>query len=609
MLEYVMRMEGVNFTSTVTDTTDLSIVRGGSLALLWSPIRMCAIIEAHLRRQIKPLYMGASQAAFHISCDAETADRLDHALRRALLLEGAEPDALKAAIKKTGQNEDAAKKKDSLPLAHLRFVLDRVPLKGSGQEAVAEALAAAEAHNRARQMRSLTVVLPFPGTARELPDPVSRILPGETTIDMPRGSITPLPGEDEEERKSDPAVVSKSVAARRHFGRQLRQGFYRWELNEDFGGLRFTDSLQDIASEAPHCLPEQVRNKIAVFYADGNKFGKIREQMAGSGNLVPWPPALCEFSRQLGNLRKNSLLRPLLTALRTQWQNDDPEIRKRAAFPKELRGRLQHALRFETLLWGGDEILFVAPAWLGFWLVEGFFTLTNGWPAKHEGELYPLTHAAGLVICDRKTPIRQSKAMAEDLANRAKRVRNEKGDLVDAIQIEVFESADVPEDQLDRHRCRLYPGLRSGLVAEDDRSAAFTLPGALFRTEAGGRAPLIQRFAEWQNSRLRRGLPRSQVYRLLHMATAQTAFVAGAPEQPVRDALLAYRSNAGRERDITDADTNLWADPKYTLKPDLPRPLALSLAMIAQYWDFAAPFAQESEDLPHWQPPNAETTP
>jgi len=70
----------------------------------------------------------------------------------------------------------------------------------------------------------------------------------------------------------------------------------------------------------------------------------------------------------------------------------------------------------ETLLWGGDELVWVVPAWVGWWTLEFFYQNSAGWPFNQE----LLTHAAGIVFCHHNAPIHRIKELAHNLAELAK---------------------------------------------------------------------------------------------------------------------------------------------------------------------------------------------
>lgn len=225
--------------------------------------------------------------------------------------------------------------------------------------------------------------------------------------------------------------VSLSVAARRHGkngGRDLRQSFYATELE----GHRlvdalpsFTDDLETLSRLSPSDptfapLSSNLDAKIAVFYADGNGFGSIQRGCATQDALQSWDDKIKRLRRDL--------LHDLLS-----WLASTPHA-----------CTADGALRLETLLWGGDEMLFVLPAWLGLEFAQRFFALTGGW--AHAGQ--HLTHAAGLVFAHRGTPIRRLQHLAKELAQRAK---NDGDTLRNNVAWLVLESFDTTADDIDTY--------------------------------------------------------------------------------------------------------------------------------------------------------------
>jgi hypothetical protein len=472
---------------------------------------------------------------------------------------------------------------DSVPFAHLSFSVACVPVAGDGgARDMAAALAHANALLRKQQLQNWTVNFQMPSNAKDK-CPMNRMLPADTDIWVAKDiSVTSDDDASSNETTSERIRVAKSVAARRHFGRHMRQKFYAFELGEakegasdlrrrhpKIGDLTFTNSLQDIVAEPPDLgdgrqLPLQLHNKIAVFYADGNAFGSIRAKLGGGCET---PESIGKFSEQLLGIRRAQYLFPLLDRL---WRGSEPEQHRRMFVQMDKGERKIDALRFEMLLWGGDEMMWVAPAWLGFWLAQGFFTQLSG----AEIEKNRLTHGAGLLICDRKTPIRQAKDMVKtQLADAAKSVRV--GDQpVDAIQVEIFESADLPDGQLDRHRASLFEGLWEG-----EATPTLSLSGANF-------GQLLGQITKLKDPE--KGLPRSQLHRLLDIARRPEA-------ERFREALENYRNGPGSGRDIGDGELDLLK--AHTLGTPTQDTLILSLAILSQWWDYVSPFATP---LPNW---------
>ncbi|MEX1027909.1 MAG: hypothetical protein WD049_07875 [Candidatus Paceibacterota bacterium] len=106
-------------------------------------------------------------------------------------------------------------------------------------------------------------------------------------------------------------------------------------------------------------------------------------------------------------------------------------------------------IRLETLLWGGDEILWVMPAWKGWEVAKWFFDQT------HNVQGHELTYGCGLVFCHAKAPIRNIIELAHRLGDLTKGAID--GQNVHRLAYEVLESYDDISGDLDNHRRRFLP--------------------------------------------------------------------------------------------------------------------------------------------------------
>lgn len=584
MGKYVLRVEGVNFTATMDDTQNLSCNRGASLALSHA----VATVRRKLgdrSRAISPeaIFSGASAMAFTLEASEVE--------RQQILCE------IRDVLAQTGADIKAVRDGREPPLAHLSFVCALEPMTEDHEKG--HALARAEARNRAAQFRQLTTVLPpWPDSApsvekpMDLIDRLNRVLPADTPTWMPADPIPVTPTDDDldQAQTTDGGTETKlsaSVAARLSYGRRMRQEFYRTELkNSDsllrndtsfFRTLRFTDSLNDLCANPPMDVPENIRNKIAIFYADGNKFGAIRQKMSESES-ADYAKAWHHFSETLRGLQAD-LLGSLLERLKNVQEDSDQPRRRAWVWSDGKENR--RALRFETLLWGGDEMMWVVPAWLAFWLAEGFFRLTQRWKITFEGHDYPLTYGVGMVICDRKTPIRQAKALAHELADGAKTLLGENDKPIGTIQFDIFESADLPDDRLMAHRHALFPGLEKTKLG----ATAFTLKG-----------DRLADFIDWIEERKADGeLPRSKIYEMLDRAVHETSF--GDPEEgsALQKALEDYLKTMGRSPTLATDLGQAWGDSGLE-KEKAQALFPLRLAQTTQAWDYVSPF--NAPDLP-----------
>lgn len=518
---YILRVEGVDFAETVDDTSNLSAYRGGSLALLEAPIAAERfLIENGPSHGIRfdasagPVMLGASQGAFLIEADNDaSAGRLRDAVERHL-----------SGIANP-------------PFKHLSLMVDIA----AGDDLAA--LKRAHALNRGRQFSSDGWSLPaFAREAIGASTGFDPIRPATASLRVPKGRVnTPAAAH----ATHDEVMVSPSFRDRFQYGRKARQGFYAANGVEEARERTFTDSLQDMVADPPDLLPLSVRSKIAVFYADGNGFGAIRDKARSLAELT-------RFSNDLRS-KQQSLLRSVVRWL-AEGADRDPQ-----AYSLSEDGRT--GLRFETLLWGGDELCFVMPAWLGLEFLTLFNTWTADWKAPSQDKL---THGVGLVFCREKTPIRLARRAAAALADDAKSTLG--GKAANVAQIEAFESTSPPgtEEQLLGQRLDLF---RLGTEDADLVRTALTLrDGDIPRS--------LQRLAS-----LKERFPRSQLYRLLRKAGDTRLF--GAKTDDGLDGDVArYLKRAGAERGVTPQDLAVLGGTV---------PLAFSLAAAAGLWDYVDP--------------------
>jgi hypothetical protein len=361
MTTNLLRIEAVNIRYCIDDTEDLSTRRAGGYMLL----QAIRDIENKFVGKLEPISTGASIGLFKILPVVTDTKKLVTDVNDILV---------------------------GSPLyKHATFMVD-VIADNEFKDGVEKVIAA----NRWRQMQSLSFSAQWGngnGGARVACE-----------FDDVRPSVNVTPNKD---GSGKPLAVSASVKDRRDKGRMLRQKFYQTELGDmqpqslDFSledqGKLFTNHTEEM-SEFTHAdepwkqLPHNLSGKMAIFYADGNKFGSIQKNCLDDEALKAWDNDLKEKRRiLLDGLLKQASKNAL-------WKTADGRI------------------RLETLMWGGDELMFIVPAWVGLELAEFFFEHTNDW--KH-GEK-ELTHAVGLVFAHHNAPISRLQKLAKALADQGK---------------------------------------------------------------------------------------------------------------------------------------------------------------------------------------------
>jgi hypothetical protein len=235
MTDQYLRIDGVNHAAVMDDTTQLSVIRGGSFLV---------------REAVKHVVEKYSQSLKTLSIEASTG-----------LFQVLSGDA------KGLRDEIASELSEHEQFRHFTFVVD----VQSDESNLAKALASVAARNRFRQMRQLSVALPPWNEQAFAPCELDDRRPGDGKIEVKR------------DRGVEWAEVSRSVRVRHNHGRTQMHAFYRDETKKNgvidpaIAGLSYTSELDEIATESR--FPD-LENKLALIYLDGNKFGSIPAERA-----------------------------------------------------------------------------------------------------------------------------------------------------------------------------------------------------------------------------------------------------------------------------------------------------------------------------------------
>jgi hypothetical protein len=442
------RIEAVEFASTVDDTNDLSVVRGASLALLEATRGLSASLAGEFGAGYQEIANGASSLIFRVSSDSGTGADLVSACERLVDAHLSSSIALASS--------DA--RMDLRQFRILHAIVDDGAVDKAAPGIKAEArlpvrLAAAEAALRRKQYQKLSAVLTPPG------EPAAWDRGGKPcALDQMRPSEVSAGGKTRH---------SRFTAERLAFGRMERSAFYGRILREvgclqtaeRVDHLDFARSLGDVAPSLQEVgrlgLPVGLANKIAVLHMDGNSFGAALRRLAGDA------ARLRDASREIR--RRQGLLLDAL--LRFALDTGDA---------MRVRGEYGERLRLQTLLWGGDEYVFVLPAFAAFDAIAAIENDLQGW--KIPGISAPLSHAVGVVFADRKTPIAMLKALADDIVTAAKAGKDKGG----AVQAFALESFDAPTTSIQQLRASLFHLSRE--VAGKGAQFHLSPPGSSFAT-------------------------------------------------------------------------------------------------------------------------------
>lgn len=330
--------------------------------------------------------------------------------------------------------------------------------------------------------------------------------------------------------------VSEATRTRLREGRFQRQRFFLSRLGDKLEGVRFCNSFDELIANAPKWVPDAASRKIAVIHFDGDGFGAA--------------------ARNVGVERFAEEMAPLSKALLGRLVDDARKAEEREVPDKALR------LRLEVLVWGGDDITLVAPAWRALDLLAGFFEQTESWQVGG----VELGFTGGCVIAPFKSPIRQLTRLAAEAVDLGKEAAAR-----GSFTIDVFESAAPPENGLAAHRSSAFDG---GTTAQ---SLAF--PGA----DAG---KLLKAMRDWREQAGDKQPSRGKVIGWL---TDMAEMAPDAADEYLEEGLADERARLpGRDAQKVD-----WL--RLPARPAVVRPLALDLRLAMELWDYAvsAPTAED----------------
>jgi len=434
MGNYLLRIEAVNLEQITDDTDQLSVIRGGSWQALAgakafqeTPISLQPLAEptspSFWRRLLGRLGLASTPRLASQPIKAENiAVGASVGLYRVDLPEESGTDAAETCAATVAEHL-----RERYP--HHTFVVDLEPLP-PGDEGFSKAHEMLIARNRFRQLQQLTLALPeglHPEGGVEGPCRWDDLRPASTEIERKLGATG----------RTEKVPVSASAKDRFDAGKGEEKKKF---LHEQSGieDLDYTNDFEELATGFDHDY--RLDNKLAVLYFDGNGFGSIQDGCKS-------PQELHAFDEHIRGCRK-ALLAKLLNRLR--GDDDDPDAFFHRKPKSGAGGEAEKVLRFELLLWGGDEILFVVPAWKGLDALLTFYEASRDWTWGDR----TLTHAGALIFCHHKTPIARMTALARELAGRVKeRKDGRKRNLFDYL---ILESVDFPAEPLGHYLAAHY---------------------------------------------------------------------------------------------------------------------------------------------------------
>ncbi|BCG64419.1 MAG: hypothetical protein methR_P2194 [Methyloprofundus sp.] len=388
-------VEGVNIYANVFDTNQLSVIRGSSF-LLKRAIEKIETAFCHTNsKQLLAISTGASSGLFVVNSTTSTRQMVQDIVN--VLNDPANDFSLLTFIVESCTASSLLQAKEQL-LAQLRIT----------------------------QLQSLSLV----------PDAVQLGNPELAYPDTLEGRRIATQ-EYREVIQKKPRQLSHSTYRRWQRGQVLKQSYYFSETSKQekkfkqLDGYAFSNNFEELADNPAYT---KLNAKMAVIYMDGNSFSTLqRSMLTGAADQIQ---AQQEFDCSIQTYRSE-----FLYAVLKEMISEYPDSRLADALQNDHK-----TLRFETLLWGGDEMLFVMPAWLGFAFLQYFFDISQTWMMDDK----KLTHAAGLVFCNAHTPIKNVRDLAQNLAEKVKETTAEdsinkiSGREQNAWSYMVLESIDYP---------------------------------------------------------------------------------------------------------------------------------------------------------------------
>jgi hypothetical protein len=347
--------------------------------------------EELLIQQIHPITVAASLGLFSFENDQD-----EERVRQTLI-----PEVLAFLDEQTGGHATFQAAVQAEIPGNFRLVLQRL-----------------QAEIRRKQLRAPTVRIPqFTETDQE------------DYLDGWRPGVRPYLGDP----NVDSAKISEATYFRRQQGRKIKHRIFSNLLEAELSDEELV--AKDLGLLAQDQKKGILNGKIAIIHLDGNSFGKIRHEHCTT------PETRTRFDRTIQDHIRIPFLQALLERAR-----QDPDF-----LITNEKG--QTTLRLEVLLWGGDELTLIVPAWKGLETLTLFYEQARG---KTFGN-HLLTHRGALIFCHHNAPILLMRTLADSLLARTKlEIQDNPDGEKDAAHYLVLESFDTIRGSLDEFICDYY---------------------------------------------------------------------------------------------------------------------------------------------------------
>lgn len=429
-MSFYLRVEGVNLGNFVKDTNDLSTTRGGGLLLLEameiieqlinkSSVLSVQKIKSDLEEQLKQIEAIQNPT----QSDKNKRDKIKKKLKK--IKTSANKSPYIPAITKGASwglfelevsEEEACKiqsdvidyfNKD-IRYRHATFVVNIH--KNNGDSNYQTDRDSLQTLNRWQQMQSPSLAISKEGKTSCA---IDKVRPANTSRYL---------------KNKEYDFVSNSINRRRKYGIVKKRIFYKeiiqktadnnYPAIDELIKAKYTQDLEELSQSNKRGI---LSEKIAFIYIDGNRFGEIQR----NSKLAIEQEQFDKNTRE----GRERLLRDILLQIydKPDWLTDKGKV------------------RLETLLWGGDEIIWVVPAWQGWWMVGEFYNLAKQHIKHHDK---PLFHACGLVFCHHNAPIHRVDSLARNLADQYAKTDKKKN----LVAYQVLESFDHAGMQVESYR-------------------------------------------------------------------------------------------------------------------------------------------------------------
>ncbi len=433
MASYHLRIEAVNLDFTIYDTYDISTIRGGSF------MQHDAFYEiTHKKAKIKDLGSTASVALLRMEVPNE-----------------------KEA--KQVCDDILAQVESKIPFATIVHSMQKISPDKLFQEQLQELMAEC----RWQQYQSPSFKLPEEKNRDNFCE-----------FDGVRPFVDPIKKGNEDIRRS------QAVKVRQDNGRILRKNLIlRLSntpnllnpslINIDYP---FTNDLESLTKDA---AAGRLDGKMAFIYIDGNRFGKLRDKVCNTEK---------DYQEFQSKIQQDLRVPAIENVVRFAQKPENKSFL--------LQTSTKNQIRAEILLWGGDELELIVPAWQGFNVLQSIF---NSMSNKIFFNDLHVTHTAGVIFCPHNLPILQVREYVHRLCELAK--------------------FDIPQDveQIDEHSNKIAIlnmtsiDMISGDILEFLNNYYKPIPPETMVIEAGNFGGLMSNLQV-----IDKYLPRNKLYAILH---------------------------------------------------------------------------------------------